>query len=388
MPEVFFRSKQLLNTDDSRSWSLGALLAVCLLGAWLPWFFFARVAVYRVSDVARLEAGSAVHPIQATVAGRVVSARLNLGEQVGVGSQLVELDAETERRQLEEERTKLTAIAPQLALLRESIEAEKRALSEAQKTAHLTLDQARTRSKGADKALLYAEDEAGRYKRGRGAVPEIDLLRAEARARERRSEADTGRLEISRLEQERQREQSDRAAHIDDRKQEAARFEGQLETSAATIKRLEYEIEKRRIRAPITGTLAEVAHLRVGSFVAEGERLAAVVPLGEIRAVAEFSPSDALGLIRPGNPARIRLKGFPWAEYGSVAATVATVAGEIRGGTMRVELAVHLNRSSRIPFQHGLPATVEVEVERVSPAALVLRASGQLLSKPAAASTR
>jgi multidrug efflux pump subunit AcrA (membrane-fusion protein) len=85
MPDVFFRSRLLLNTDDSRSWGLGALLAVCLLGAWLLWFTFARVAVYRVSDVARLEAGSAVHPIQAPVAGKVVSAQLKLGEQVGEG---------------------------------------------------------------------------------------------------------------------------------------------------------------------------------------------------------------------------------------------------------------------------------------------------------------
>ena len=35
-----------------------------------------------------------------------------------------------------------------------------------------------------------------------------------------------------------------------------------------------------------------------------------------------------------------------------------------------------------IPLQHGLPGTVEVEVERVSPATLVLREVGKHLGVP------
>ncbi len=54
MAEVFFRSRHLLDGDDSRNWGLGALIAIGVLGAWVSWFFFARLAIYRVSDVARL----------------------------------------------------------------------------------------------------------------------------------------------------------------------------------------------------------------------------------------------------------------------------------------------------------------------------------------------
>jgi hypothetical protein len=39
-------------------------------------------------------------------------------------------------------------------------------------------------------------------------------------------------------------------------------LQGQMETKAATISRLEYEIERRRIRAAVDGSLAEVANLR------------------------------------------------------------------------------------------------------------------------------
>jgi membrane fusion protein (multidrug efflux system) len=53
------------------------------------------------------------------------------------------------------------------------------------------------------------------------------------------------------------------------------------------------------------------------------------------------------------------------------------VAGEIRDGKVRVELAVNAASRSRIPFQHGLPGSVEVEVERTSPAVLLLRSAGE-----------
>jgi len=89
-----------------------------------------------------------------------------------------------------------------------------------------------------------------------------------------------------------------------------------------------------------------------------------------------------LGRIRPGQHARLRLEGFPWAQYGSVSATITNVASEIRDGTIRVEMALDSNPGSRIPLQHGLPGSVEVEIETLSPANLVLRTAGSLLAGP------
>jgi membrane fusion protein (multidrug efflux system) len=37
-----------------------------------------------------------------------------------------------------------------------------------------------------------------------------------------------------------------------------------------------------------------------------------------------------------------------------------------------------------VPMQHGLPGTIEVEVERISPAALVLRAVGRRMDQRSA----
>ena len=117
-------------------------------------------------------------------------------------------------------------------------------------------------------------------------------------------------------------------------------------------------------------------------FVKAGDKLAAVVPAGSLKVVADFLPAVALGRVQAGQPARLRLDSFPWAQYGSLVTTVSSVASEIRDGRVRVELTVSSQPTARLPLQHGLPGTLEVEVEQATPATLVLRAAGQLLAKP------
>ena len=53
---------------------------------------------------------------------------------------------------------------------------------------------------------------------------------------------------------------------------------------------------------------------------------------------------------------------------------------KVREGNVRVELSLTAEQSASIPKQHGLPGQLEIEIERVSPATLVLRAAGRLLA--------
>ena len=158
-----------------------------------------------------------------------------------------------------------------------------------------------------------------------------------------------------------------------------AKLEGELRSGAEAVRRLEYEIERRRIRATVSGRLAECAAIHPGSHISEGDKLGVILPSGKLQVIAEFQPSAALGKLHPGQPASLRLEGFPWAQYGAVPARVARVADEIRDGKVRVELSVG-DFPSRIPPQHGLPGSVEIEVEQISPAKLVLRSAGEIVS--------
>jgi len=116
--------------------------------------------------------------------------------------------------------------------------------------------------------------------------------------------------------------------------------------------------------------------------VSEGDRLGSIVPAGHLLVVAQYPAQAAFGRIRAGQPATLRLDGFPWAEFGTLSATVAGVAQEVRGGKVRVELALADKSSFHGTLEHGMPGTLEVAVERVSPLGLILRTAGQWLTRP------
>jgi multidrug resistance efflux pump len=384
---MFFMTQRTLKAEGFRGTTLGVLLVVGLLSAWGAWFFGAEVALYTVSETARLETSQAAHPVEAPVAGLVVATHLLLGREVQSGEMLVELDATAQRLQLEEEQARVRALAPQLEALHTAIAAEEQALREARHASRTAIDEARARHREAEVAARAAEEEAELFARlqGRNLSSQLDLLRAKAEAQKRRAAADTLRLAVSRLDSDHRTQESDRNARIEWLRREVTRLTGDMTTTAATVTRLAHEIERRRVHAPMAGRLGEVAELRIGSVVREGDRLAVVVPRGDLQVVADFPPPSALGRIRPGQPARLRLEGFPWTQYGSLGATVHRVASEGRDGRVRVELGVEPDGTSPIPLQHGLPGTVEVQVERVAPATLVLRTAGKLLARPVAA---
>jgi len=297
---------------------------------------------------------------------------------------LVELDADTQRLQLEEERARLAALIPQISELRAESTAEEAAQHEDQQAGQVALDQARARHREAEIAAQLSGQEAERMARlfARAYIAELDVLRAKAEAQKQREAAGSWRLEIRRLEWDLRTRQSDRQARLQRLTREVIQLEGQLTTTRIVIERLEYESERRYIRAPVAGRLGEVTTLRVGAIVGVGTRLGAVVPPGMLKIMADFLPPAALGRIQPGQPARLRLEGFPWTQYGIVSATVASVANEVRNGQVRVELTVHPDAAPLIPLQHGLPGTIEIAVDHVSPATLVLRTAGRLVTVP------
>src|SRR5262245_22526875 len=97
MATAFSRTLRSLAADGSRR-ALGVILFVALiLGGWVAWCLLAQVAVYGVTQTARLEAERVIHPVVAKVAGQVVATRLIVGQEVQAGDVLVELEATAQR---------------------------------------------------------------------------------------------------------------------------------------------------------------------------------------------------------------------------------------------------------------------------------------------------
>jgi membrane fusion protein (multidrug efflux system) len=386
MPLPFSRSLRALDTDHFGGLGLRIVVVAALLAGWVAWALVADVGVYAQSASARLEVGELAHPVEPVVSGRVEHNHMELGREVAAGDVLVELDATQSRLELLQSSALLASIGPQVAARRRELDAQRSASSAEGRRGPLAMAEANARVDEAQAAARQAKDNLERIQKLYSAklVAQSDLVRAQGDLDRAATAADALRYAAGRTATERRSSVDDRRIQVSETEREIAALEGQMLATSANIQRLEHEIALHVVRSPVAGRLAELKPEPPGTLVQAGEQIAAIVPGGEVRLVADFAPADALGRVRAGQRARFRLDGFPWTQYGAVPARVERVANELRNGFVRVELSIERDGASRAPVEHGLPGTVEVEVERVSPAVLVLRSAGALIAGPSA----
>ena len=357
-----------------------ALLMVMgiLLGSLVGWLVVAKVTVYETTNTARLEVGQAVAPISARIGGRVVVSRLVLGRQVEPGEVLVELDSESEALLLREGRARLRQIAVQIEPLHKEIAFVERALVQTQQVGKAQMSEARALHGEADARSQFAEIEMARGARlfANGALAARDAEQTVSDAKVKRAGAEALRIAVDRIEADYQRKLSELNAELARQRRTYITLDAQQATEQATVERLEHELELRRIRAPVRGKVGEAVTLQVGAVLREGEQLGAVIPSGSLMVIAQFAPA-VVGRIQVGQQAHLRLDGFPSIQYGSVSAVVVSVGSEPRHGLVRVDLSFSPVSYPAIPFQHGMPGSLEVEVERISPLTLVVRTVGR-----------
>jgi membrane fusion protein, adhesin transport system len=385
MPSQFSQTRRSLANDTSRSSTIAWLFAGALLACWTIWFLFGSVTVYEVSKRARLEVSQASHHVASLIPSKVVTSFLAIGKEVQAGEVLVELDVSTERLRLQEEEARLAGIPPRIASLLEEIKAREQAKEKDLDSAIAAAEIARFRNQEAGAALEFARETERRLSHLslNGNVSTVEASRAATESLKLGASRDASLSEVRRTELDAQARAFQNDAQIESLRRSIVGLEGDIATTQATIGRLEIDIEKHVVRAPISGRIGDVVPLPTGAYVAEGQRLATVVPGGELIIVADFSPSLTLGRVREGQQGQLRLDAFPWAQYGTIPATVSRVATEVRDNLVRVEFALNANPATSGLIQHGLPGTVEVSVEQVSPVKLVLRAAGLRLSDAA-----
>jgi multidrug resistance efflux pump len=376
----FARTVRALDADGMSPALLAVLLVAVLGGVWSTWLVVARVPVYQLSETARLEV-ERVHPIASPVVGRVLATTLTLGREVKAGDVLLEIEADRERLETAEERARLSTVTGELTALGHEIGAEEDALDQAHRAAKAALEEATQRLAAAEATANQADETLRRtlLLESQGLVSAADAHKARGDAQARRAEMGAARAGIEKLRAEQSADERGRRGRVASLLRERVSLTGQQTATTSTVARREREAELRRVRAPVAGRLGEVNPVQVGAIVREGELLASIVPDGLVRAVADFA-APALGRLHPRQRARLRLDGFPWTQYGYVDAVVTRVASETREQRVRVELTVQRQSNSQIPLRHGMPGTVEVEVERVAPLALLVRSLGHTLS--------
>jgi membrane fusion protein, adhesin transport system len=380
LPSQFSSTSQSLSKDSSALAFLAWVIGAVLLASWLAWFILGKINLVEVSRAAHLEVQQSPSPVVAVKAGKIASTSLVLGKDVRAGEVLVMLDSSGDELRLREEESRLNSFAPRIASLNNEIAALGQARGGDQQSAIAAMQAAQFRTAEATAALEFAKDNARRLKEesAAGGVAQVDALRASSEAQKIAATRDALAAEGRRLDSDIQSRSHQHQVQLETLKRAVITLEGERKNSEATIARLKNDIERQVIRAPIAGKIGDMVPLRVGAYLPEGQKLATVVPHGDLIIVGDFQPSSALGRIKPGQISRMRLDGFPWSQFGSIDARVTRVATEIRDQMVRVEFTPIAPFPTKIVMQHGLPGTVSVNLEEASPAQLVLRAVGQM----------
>jgi len=386
MAYPFERTLRSLNGYESGTRVLLVVLVALGLGGLVAWAVCARVPVMKVSSQGRIEPHNAVYRLEPSAAGRVVRSLLNLDEDVKQGDLLIEFDARGEQLELEQSKATAAAQDQELAVIREQIANKKEELAASGLVDEVAVREAEEREKELVPRHRLAQQRAQLAQQSpSGSISELEKLERVTEADSLKSNSRAQGLEIIRLRREQTVRRQTLAASLLGLRREELRLEGSLRELKVASDRLQYQIEKKHYRAPASGRLVDVAELAAGDFIADGQRLGTILASdAEVRVRARF-PKEMVGIIQPGQTAQLKLDGYPWTIYGTVPARVTRVGTEpgiaatpeAIPGTVRVELDIQSPVDPRIQVQHGLTATVEVEVARVSPVALLMRAIGE-----------
>lgn len=381
MPTSFERTWRALDTDSSRLKTLGIVFFGLLLVGWLFWFVKGKVHVYEVSRKTSLEATIAAHPVATRINGRVRAAHLELGRRVKAGEVLIELDSEAERLAMARTEAQLQGLKAQITALRPEIKAHQSGLSTYRVAAGLAVAESHARAEEtkANSQFADAQMAARRTLLDKKFLSVEAFREAEAKAKAGRASVRAHNANAARLQREGEVASTGRNAEIAGLERKLAELEGLVLTEEAELRSIQQRIDAHFIRAAIDGRLGRTEMPRAGAVVQAGQVFGTVVPDGELHAVAWFA-SSGVGRIQSGQTARIRLDGFPWTEYGTLAATVSSVGNDPLAGQVRVELAIKPESAPFIPLGHGLTGSSEIEVGHISPAQLVLRAVGRWLT--------
>jgi membrane fusion protein (multidrug efflux system) len=373
MPPPFEQTLRALDTDRVRGMRIAVAFTLVLAAGWIAWMCIGDVPVYRTSLRARLEVLPAPTHVASLVGGIVVASGLQVGDRVARGDVLLELDAQAERIALDRARAQLAALEPELAALDRELASEGGAVLAGEAAGRSTVREQLAHQRQADSDLAHAEEvlarERAMFERGVSAQADFEKARAEVATKRAAREALSHATEaMTASERARDAGRRSRVAELEGQRAEVS---GKIAVARTEIARLELDVDRHIVRAPVAGVLGAVATRQPGAVMAAGDSIATIVPEGTLQVVADYGPT-AIGRLASGQPARIRLDGFPWTRWGTMPLRVRAVANEVRDGSIRVELAIEAG-PHRIPLAHGMTGLVEVEVEHASPAALVLR---------------
>ncbi|KPF41396.1 HlyD family type I secretion periplasmic adaptor subunit [Rhizobium sp. AAP43] len=104
--------------------------------------------------------------------------------------------------------------------------------------------------------------------------------------------------------------------------------ERQIEQLDQEIVKFTARLSERTLRAPIAGTIQQLATTGAGQFVNAGQSLMVIVPDGTEVVVDALIPSSEIGFVREGQPVTLKADAFPFTRYGTFSGKVVSLSDD------------------------------------------------------------
>jgi hemolysin D len=387
-------------------WTRGLLYFIILFVAVvLPWAMLSEVDETGTAR-GRLEPKGKIFKIDSPVTGTVASIKVKEGQSVKAGQALLELESQLASTDLQQAQTKLEGQLNRVTQLESSKNQLKIAIhtqqlqGQAQIAAqHSQMDQTKQQfnfssnaSELAQERLNIDQNEVKRYTDviEAGLVPKIKLVEAqkalnESRRSSKQAQSDMRQAQYKLAEQQGTYNSITRASELAilESKRQVAQLQTQVITlqseiaqSKNQIASLQFQLQRRVIRAPINGTIFLLPTQRSGAVAQLGQMVAQIAPEGAPTVLRAEISSRESGFIRLGMPVKLKFDAYPFQDYGIVEGTLTFISpnSEIRETpqgklelyivevTMKKNYINALNK--RVFLAPGQTATAEIIVRK------------------------
>jgi membrane fusion protein, multidrug efflux system len=330
-----------------------ALALLLIAGAIAFYIHYDRhLRYFQDTNDARIEADQVT--ISSKLAGYVKQVLVEDNQAIGMGTQLVSIDPlDFETRLAEAEAGIATA------------EAARDAARAAKAEGTAGVDQARAGLRAAQASLSFAEREVSRYRPLVAEGAESQMRLSQLLADRDRAAAEVAAQRAGLVQA--QKRVGSLAAQTRNLAAQVAAARVQRQAAAN-------DLSSTTITSPIDGRVANRS-VRVGQYVQPGQRLMTIVPVKDVYVVANFKETQ-VGLMRPGQPARIVVDALPGVVFHGVVTSVSpgtganfslikpeNATGNFTKIVQRVPVRIRMNAgpAARQVLVPGLSLVVEVD---------------------------
>lgn len=113
---------------------------------------------------------------------------------------------------------------------------------------------------------------------------------------------------------------------IADQTQKLAEAERKADRLEQELIKAQSKNERAKLRAPISGTVQQLAVTTVGQVVTTGQALMTIVPLDSPIEIEVMIQNKDIGFVEPGQAAAVKIESFPFTRYGTIDGTVLKVS--------------------------------------------------------------